>query len=410
MTVAAPSARGLRTREAIIDAATTLFASQGFRTASLRDIAQAAGITHPGLRRHFASKDEILLAVVDRYETETGAWADAEGLSAPAAARIAEHHRVQPGYLATFTALAGEATATQHPAHAHMRKRYADVRAASAAQFRTAQAAGDVHADHDPDRLAVQYPAAWDGLQLLELLTPDRVSVVAALHGAGERLRHPLPPLDRRTPRAARRPVALTPPEPPDMPAGYASGRARRARIVADATRLYAERGYGATSMNDVAQRVGVSKSTLFHHYPTKETLLIEVLVARDRSIGQAGGDEAASAADALRAFADTARRNAERSPGLIEVHAVLSCEASAAEHPARPYFIARYRHLLDATTDLFRTAQADGDLAPDRDPAFEAAWLIALWDGLQIQWLYDRSAVNVSEELADHLARVLPR
>ena len=61
-------------------------------------------------------------------------------------------------------------------------------------------------------------------------------------------------------------------------------------------------------------------------------------------------------------------------------------------------------------TSDLFRPAQADGDLAPDRDPAFEAAWLIALWDGLQIQWLYDRSAVNVSEELADHLARVLPR
>lgn len=62
----APTARGRRRREQIIDVATTLFEEQGFHATSIDEIGAAAGITGPGLYRHFAGKDEILLAVFDR--------------------------------------------------------------------------------------------------------------------------------------------------------------------------------------------------------------------------------------------------------------------------------------------------------------------------------------------------------
>ncbi len=63
---AAPTARGRRRQEQIIEAATRLFHEQGFHATSMDEIGAAAGITGPGLYRHFSSKDDILLAVFDR--------------------------------------------------------------------------------------------------------------------------------------------------------------------------------------------------------------------------------------------------------------------------------------------------------------------------------------------------------
>lgn len=62
----APTERGRRRREAILDAATALFDERGYPGTSIDDIGAAAGITGPGLYRHFASKDAILTAVFDR--------------------------------------------------------------------------------------------------------------------------------------------------------------------------------------------------------------------------------------------------------------------------------------------------------------------------------------------------------
>jgi AcrR family transcriptional regulator len=62
----APTARGRKRREKIVDAASALFVANGFHATSIDEIGAAAGITGPGLYRHFAAKDEILLAALDR--------------------------------------------------------------------------------------------------------------------------------------------------------------------------------------------------------------------------------------------------------------------------------------------------------------------------------------------------------
>ncbi|HSK23958.1 MAG TPA: TetR/AcrR family transcriptional regulator [Egicoccus sp.] len=66
-TSAAPAtARGRRRREELLDAAEQLFLDQGFHGTSVDDLGAAAGISGPGLYRHFASKDALLMAVLDR--------------------------------------------------------------------------------------------------------------------------------------------------------------------------------------------------------------------------------------------------------------------------------------------------------------------------------------------------------
>ncbi len=54
------------TRERIVSCAGRLFAERGFESASMRDIARAAGITPGAVYKHFESKGDLLLEVVNR--------------------------------------------------------------------------------------------------------------------------------------------------------------------------------------------------------------------------------------------------------------------------------------------------------------------------------------------------------
>jgi AcrR family transcriptional regulator len=51
-----------------------------------------------------------------------------------------------------------------------------------------------------------------------------------------------------------------------------------RATLLTEATRCFAERGYGGASMSFVAEACGLQKASLFYYFPTKEMLYLEVL------------------------------------------------------------------------------------------------------------------------------------
>jgi AcrR family transcriptional regulator len=56
--------KGERTRQAVLDAAYTLFLNQGYSATSMRQIAEQGGIALGGIYNHFASKDEIFQELV----------------------------------------------------------------------------------------------------------------------------------------------------------------------------------------------------------------------------------------------------------------------------------------------------------------------------------------------------------
>ncbi|OAN38607.1 TetR/AcrR family transcriptional regulator [Mycolicibacterium iranicum] len=55
------------TRSVLLDAAEEVFAEKGFTPATLDDIAHAAGYTKGAIYKHFATKEDLFLAVSDRY-------------------------------------------------------------------------------------------------------------------------------------------------------------------------------------------------------------------------------------------------------------------------------------------------------------------------------------------------------
>ena len=64
------------------------------------------------------------------------------------------------------------------------------------------------------------------------------------------------------------------------MARGRASGYdEQREAILRHAARLFAQRGYIGTSMNQVAEAAGLSKASLYHYYRDKYALLVEIAV-----------------------------------------------------------------------------------------------------------------------------------
>ena len=56
--------RGVARRRLIIEAAMDVFTRKGFRSSSLSEVAEKAGVTAQGILYHFGSKQELLLAVI----------------------------------------------------------------------------------------------------------------------------------------------------------------------------------------------------------------------------------------------------------------------------------------------------------------------------------------------------------
>ena len=50
-----------------------------------------------------------------------------------------------------------------------------------------------------------------------------------------------------------------------------------RDEMLERAARLFAEKGYDAASMRDIAGEVAVRPSSLYHHFPGKDSILFEI-------------------------------------------------------------------------------------------------------------------------------------
>ncbi|HSU12572.1 TetR/AcrR family transcriptional regulator [Longimicrobium sp.] len=165
------------------------------------------------------------------------------------------------------------------------------------------------------------------------------------------------------------------------------SGEETRGRIVAAARELFRERGFDATSAEQIAARAGVAKGTVFLHGGSKERLLLlayeaDVLETATRAL--AGIDPAQPLPKALQAVFTHFFRLYERDVVLARRFVKEQVVLTHAENPLAPLtldFVARLR-------DLIAIRREDGELDPDVDPALGAQSSYALYQGVLVGWL----------------------
>lgn len=110
-------ARGERTREVILEEATLLFSTYGYRGTSLRDISERVGISHPGMLHHFSRKETLLQAVLERVARHFEELIDdfVETVQEPAAIR--DWDAVRQYQSVMFAVVRAEAVEKDHPGH-----------------------------------------------------------------------------------------------------------------------------------------------------------------------------------------------------------------------------------------------------------------------------------------------------
>ena len=170
--------------------------------------------------------------------------------------------------------------------------------------------------------------------------------------------------------------------------------------LLAVAVEVFNERGYDATSMDELATRLGVTKSAIYHHVPSKVELL---RLALDRAL------------DAL--FAVTEEPGATRGPAIDRLEHVVrrSVRVLADELPFVTLLLrvrgnsavelealARRRRFDRVVTDLVRSAEEEGDVRPDVDPALTSRLLFGTVNSLT-EW-YRPDGDLSADELADAL------
>lgn len=166
----------------------------------------------------------------------------------------------------------------------------------------------------------------------------------------------------------------------------YAKGTAKREEIIERAIDAFGKTGYHGTSMREIATACGLSQAGLLHHFPSKEAILLAIVEYRENVHPDA--PEQGNSPDARRAGTMAQVLLNEKNEALTRLWANLVGEATDPAHPAHEYFKNRYRGLRALNSEI---EAAENDRSkPNAEDAIKAQLLIAIWDGLQTQWLLD--------------------
>jgi len=158
--------------------------------------------------------------------------------------------------------------------------------------------------------------------------------------------------------------------------------------VLSAAVRLFNENGYDFTSMFDIAESLGITKSSVYHHISGKEQLL---QMAVDRALDglfEAADEVKAMDLPAIDRLEQLIRRSvlvlAERFDFvtlLLRVRGNTEVEQRA---------LRRRREFDGRVTELVRQAQTEGDLRADVDPATAARLLFGMVNSLT-EWYSPR-------------------
>jgi len=181
---------------------------------------------------------------------------------------------------------------------------------------------------------------------------------------------------------------------------------ASRERVLQAALRAIASNGYRGSALAAIAADAGLTTAGLLHHFPSKEHLLVAVLAERDRLDGaqfQLAGFQGLAALDRL---AELVQHNA-MVPGLVQAYTVLMGESVGEDHPAREWFRERYPRRRGNIAAALRAGIESGEIRAEVDCDAVAAQIIAMMDGLQVQWVLNPDQVDMAAVFANFIAGV---
>jgi TetR/AcrR family acrAB operon transcriptional repressor len=176
-----------------------------------------------------------------------------------------------------------------------------------------------------------------------------------------------------------------------------------RNRILDAAEVIFQGKGVSRTSLADVAAQAGVTRGAIYWHFRNKldlfDAMVQRVLAPVEARLAQLQAHEPDLSLETVRSLVLYFLEQVESD---ARVHRVLETAWHKCEHVGE---MARMRDLhlecgnrhLDVMAAALRAAQQRGGLSPALDPRHAALGLMALVDGLVVNWTLDREAFALS-------------
>lgn len=160
--------------------------------------------------------------------------------------------------------------------------------------------------------------------------------------------------------------------DPPEMSRSELRAQQKQQQILEAATALFLEKGYDLTTMDDVANRAGVSKATVYKHVADKERLYAEVVEATIDQIAIAMhlvADTLAADAEPAEALALLARKllQALLRPQMLQLRRMVIAQADRFPAVGRAWYERGFGRVIETLAAGFeRMAQRSGLVLPD--------------------------------------------
>jgi AcrR family transcriptional regulator len=168
-------------------------------------------------------------------------------------------------------------------------------------------------------------------------------------------------------------------------------GEKARNKILSEAARHFSEFGFRGASAAAIAHDAGISEPGLLHHFGSKKGLLM-ALIERRYSLDQLKlhADEKLEGLSLLSLLTALVRENLKQREA-VKLAMVMLGESTSTHHPSHEYFRRRYVDAREVLIKHLTHAQKNGSLRAGVDTEALSAILLAVMDGLQLQWLLDK-------------------
>lgn len=179
-------------------------------------------------------------------------------------------------------------------------------------------------------------------------------------------------------------------------------------RILAEATHLFAMKGYEATSLGSISRASGISKAGLLHHFPSKEHLLVEILEKGDVENMPHWDRLSSDPWHFLDEFAQAVEVN-QQGKTIVKLYTSLSGAATNVENPAHRWLSKYLIRARTAFIQRFEHGKNIGTVSHEAPSEIIASLFVAASDGLKTQWLCseEKNQNNSAFDMATHI-RVL--
>ncbi|MFI6861176.1 TetR/AcrR family transcriptional regulator [Streptomyces sp. NPDC050421] len=186
---------------------------------------------------------------------------------------------------------------------------------------------------------------------------------------------------------------------------GATRGRPRsfdRDAALAAATRLFWERGYGATSIGELTEAMGIRPASLYAAFGDKRSLFEESVIAYGRTPAGSFMGEALEEPTAYGAFARILREAAQIYADPSHPAGCLTIRAATNVTPQDAEVGVRLRGLRNANLVAWearlRAAQREGELPPEANPQVLAGYFAAVIQGMSQRSCDGADAAELAE------------